>query len=187
MQMGKEYAEAPPCSMEDLYNDSENTTPVIFVLKQGADPSMNVIAFAENNYKNKIDFLSLGQGQGKNAEALIERGMSEGRFVLLQNCHLYKSWMPKLEQIVLDFTESQQEIHEDFRLSLTSMPVEYFPVSVLQNGLKLTTEPPKGLKANLKLSYHEMTEETFSIKEKEIEWRQLLYGLCFFHAVLQER
>ena len=67
------------------------------------------------------------------------------------------------------------------------MPVPYFPVSVLQNGLKLTTEPPKGLKANLKLSYHEMTEESFSIKEKEAEWRKLLFGLCFFHAVVQER
>ena len=70
--------------MEDLYQDSESTTPVIFVLKQGADPSMNVIAFAEQIYpKEKIDFLSLGQGQDKKAEAYIEKGMQEGRFVLL--------------------------------------------------------------------------------------------------------
>jgi len=33
------------------------------------------------------------------------------------------------------------------------MPVDYFPASILQNGLKMTTEPPAGLKANLKRTF----------------------------------
>jgi len=55
------------------------------------------------------------------------------------------------------------------------MPVNYFPVSVLQNGLKLTTEPPKGIKANLKRSYNELTEEDF--KHEKSDWNRLLFGL----------
>lgn len=61
--------------------------------------------------------------------------------------------MVALEQIVATFSEEKDEIDENFRLFLTSMPAKYFPVSILQNGLKLTTEPPWGLKANIKRSY----------------------------------
>ena len=43
------------------------------------------------------------------------------------------------------------------------MPVDYFPQSILQSGLKMTTEPPRGIKANLQRSYQNIiTPETYS-------------------------
>ena len=66
--------------------------------------------------------------------------------------------MPSLEQIVINFSAEENDIHEEFRLILTSMPADYFPVTVLQNGVKLTTEPPRGLKANMKRSYQEISD-----------------------------
>lgn len=65
------------------------------------------------------------------ATQLIEEGKKEGRWILLQNCHLSKSWMPDLEVLVADIQANHQDIHENFRLFMTSMPKDYFPVSIL--------------------------------------------------------
>jgi dynein heavy chain len=81
-----------------------------------------------------------------------------------------------------------QPAHPDFRLWLTSMPSPAFPVSVLQNGLKLTNEPPKGVKANLARSYNQIGAEVLdSCPSKPIAWRRLLFSLSMFHAVVQVR
>ena len=184
-KLGAYYSESPPSTMEGLYADSDKVTPVIFVLSQGADPTNQLIKFAESkDYIDKFKYISLGQGQDKVASKLIEEGKKDGFWILLQNCHLFKSWMLELENIVNGFAEDSG-INPDFRLFLTSMPVNYFPVSVLQNGLKLTTEPPKGIKANMKRSYNELTEKDFA--HDKPEWNRLLFGLCFFHAIVQER
>jgi dynein heavy chain len=95
--------------------------------------------------------------------------------------------MPELEKIVLRFSEEKDEIHEDFRLFLTSMPADYFPVAVLQNSVKLTTEPPRGMRANLKRSYGNLSQEYLEDCLKPEIWRKLLFALAFFHAIVQER
>ena len=67
------------------------------------------------------------------------------------------------------------------------MPTADFPASVLQSSLKLTQEPPKGLKANLTRSYADMEAEAFEACTKPAPYKKLLFGLAFFNAVIQER
>jgi dynein heavy chain len=116
----------------------------------------------------------------------MEAASKTGDWVMLQNCHLAKSWMDDLEKRTLDLTE-RQDINKDFRLFLTSMPAPYFPVSTLQNGVKMTTEPPRGIKANLKRSYTDLSQKTLDDCKKPDIWRKLIFGLSFFHAIVQER
>jgi hypothetical protein len=42
------------------------------------------------------------------------------------------------------------------------MPADYFPVPVLQNGQKLTTEPPRGIRANLLRSFGQLDLARFA-------------------------
>src|SRR5436190_904520 len=84
---------------------------MIFILSQGADPSNQLIKFAKDKgFDQSFIPLSLGQGQGKKAEVLVQKGFKEGLWILLQNCHLAKSWMPMLEKIVENLASNFEEV-----------------------------------------------------------------------------
>lgn len=99
-EVGPFYIESPPFDLEGCLDDSTNMAPIIFVLSPGADPIANLKKLAvDRGMDKKFESISLGQGQDVIAEKLIEEGSRAGNWVCLQNCHLFTSWMPKLEVI----------------------------------------------------------------------------------------
>ncbi len=94
--------------------------------------------------------------------------------------------MPHLERAVLKLPDNE-EMNPNFRLFLTSTPIPFFPISVLQNGVKLTTEPPRGIKANLKRNFAEITDQWLDDCKKQKEYRKMVFAVAFFHAIVQER
>eukprot|EP01038_Epipyxis_sp_PR26KG_P006339 gene6339-8727_t len=193
-KLGPKFAESPNASMEEIYRDLDNKTPCIFVLSTGADPTGMLLRFArKSGYGDRLNIVSLGQGQGPYAKQLIDNGTKTGDWVVLQNCMLAKSWMPELDRIIFELQEKANKedgggIHPDFRLYLTSAPATYFPVSILQNGVKMTNEPPKGFRANLLRSFGNLIkEDDYEGVTKSFQWKKLLTGLVFFHANIQER
>lgn len=183
--LGQRFIEPQTSDLSLVFKDSSPTTPLIFVLSVGTDPAADLYKFAEEmRFSKKLNAISLGQGQGPRAEALMRSAMERGKWVFFQNCHLAPSFMPALERLVENI--DPDKVHRDFRLWLTSMPSPKFPVSILQNGSKMTVEPPRGIKANLLRSFTGFSDEFYASCKRE-EFKFLLFSLCLFHGVTLER
>ena len=185
--LGRKYVEPPVLDLNECYGDSTPFAPLIFVLSPGVDPTANLAQLAAQKVgADRLHSVALGQGQAPVATKLIAEACVEGNWVFLANCHLMLSWLPELQKIIERFEDEQP--HENFRLWLSSNPTPHFPLAILQRGLKMTTEPPKGLRANLSRLYQTcVTQASFDECRSQKKYGKLLFALTYFHAVMLER
>jgi hypothetical protein len=159
--MGAEYLETPPLDISGVYADSSASTPALFILAPGGDPSDALQRFARaRGMSSRLTMLSLGRGFGATASDAVRRAMRVGDWVFLQNCHLAPSWMPNLEQLVASLhaavASRDPSLNLSFRLWLSATPDSCVPVSVMQTALKVSVEPPHGVRATLLGSFLSM-------------------------------
>ena len=186
--IGKTFIEPPPFDLESTFDISTPSSPLVFILSSGADPYQDLLKFADQmGETERLLSISLGMGQGPIAERYIKQATEHGGWVVLQNCHLCISWLPKLEKICEELADKPEDIHPSFRLWLTSMPTPKFPVTILQRAVKMTNEPPKGLRANLLRSYLGFTDEFLNLSSKPDAFKVMLFGLCMYHALILDR
>jgi len=155
--MSDKYVQPPVINFMKIFEQSSAFTPVLFILTPGADPSSDVFALGEKLGFGgpKLKFIALGQGQGKAAGQMLETGAARGQWVMLLNCHLLASWLRTLEKLI----EQNVKPHVDFRLWLTTDPTDAFPLSILQRCFKVVTEPPNGLKLNIRSTFSKLTDD----------------------------
>ena len=187
-ELGARYAEAVPFNLAASFEDAGPATPVFFLLSPGVDPLVSVRALGKGLDKNEANgqffSVSLGQGQEPVAEKALDQMYVEGGWVMLANIELVAGWLPKLEK---KLEALEDGAHPDFRVFLSAMPQKVVPVPILQKSIKLTNEPPSGLKANLKRAYLNFNETIWENSSKQAEFKAIVFSLCFFHSVVCER
>ncbi|XP_028025407.1 dynein heavy chain 10, axonemal [Bombyx mandarina] len=182
--MGEEYITPPVISLDMIVEQTTPFTPVVFILSPGSDPTADLMKLADRCGfgGGKFKYLSLGQGQEGAALSLLEGAISHGQWLILQNCHLLVSFLRELEKQL----ELMTKPHPEYRLWLTTDPTPTFPIGILQRSLKVVTEPPNGLKLNLRNTYFKMRARALE-ECPHPQFKKLVYVLAFFHAVVQER
>jgi dynein heavy chain len=167
--------------------DSTPQTPIYFILSPGADvvADLDKIAAEQDppfvNGENYFN-VSMGQGQDVIAMSYLESAHRNGSWVILNNIHLMPKWLLELEKKLDSFGDHS---HDNFRLFLSSDPAKNIPIGILNRCIKLTNEPPGGLKANLVRAFCFFSKESF--EELDSKTKSILFGLCHFHAVMMER
>eukprot|EP00968_Pinguiococcus_pyrenoidosus_P000337 scaffold23_cov268-Pinguiococcus_pyrenoidosus.AAC.7 len=191
--MGNDYIFQPPFDMDAAYAETSNQTPTFFVLFPGVDPTPLVenlgatmgISLDNGNFVN----ISMGQGQEKLAESVVEKFAESGGWVMLQNTHLMQSWVPKLERLL---EVVQENAHADFRCFISAEPppmasMKNMPESLLQSCIKVANEAPADIKSNLTRAWAQFSEERVETCTKPTEFKACLFSLCWFHSIVLGR
>ncbi|XP_049855418.1 dynein beta chain, ciliary-like [Schistocerca gregaria] len=192
-KLGSKYIESWTIEFSKSYEEMSSSTPVFFILSPGVDPLKDVekvgrklgFTFDKHNFHN----VSLGQGQEVVAEEAMDIAAREGHWVILQNIHLVKNWLPYLEKKMEHCAEIA---HPNFRLFMSAEPspdpaFHIIPQGILESSIKITNEPPTGMLANLHKALDNFSQETLEMSTKEAEFKAILFSLCYFHAVIAER
>ena len=182
------FIHPPNFSLESVFADSNKNTPIVFVLSPGVDPYTQLEAFSKAKGVELIP-VSLGQGQAKKAKEKVNEGAKNGSWLYLANCHLSLSFLKDLEKMLEAFEMNKNDVDNNFRLWLSTNPHPKFPISILQRCVKITTEPPKGVKANMLRLYSNMPKDlgpTVSAANR-VGYRRILFSLCWYHSLIIER
>ncbi|CAH2050780.1 unnamed protein product, partial [Iphiclides podalirius] len=192
-RMGTKYVENRTVEFSKSFEETSPTTPIFFILSPGVNPLKDVEALGKvmgfsvdrNNFHN----VSLGQGQEVVAEQAMDEALQKGHWVVLQNIHLVKKWLPSLEKKMESFASG---CHDDFRLFMSAEPAatpaaHIIPQGILESSIKITNEPPTGMQANIHKALDNFNQETLEMCGKEAEFKAILFALCYFHAVVAER
>jgi len=184
--LGKRYLVLKPLDIELTWEESTNITPLVFLLSPGSNPNAAIELLAKRR-KIRVESISMGQGQEIKAAQMMDGAVVTGSWVLLQNTHLGLGYMRTLEEyIVGKNSDPLNPIDPAFRLWITSEPHPSFPIGLLQIAIKMTDEPPSGIKAGLRKSYAWIDTDWLEAVNRE-EWRPMIFALCFMHTIVQER
>lgn len=183
--LGAKYVKAVADTIPEIYEETRNNIPVLYLLSPGADPTNSIDEFAKKKKKYPCEQVSMGEEQEKLAKSKINIGFDRGTWVILQNCHLGLEFMGEIEEIL---NPKERPVHEEFRLFITCEPHSSFPLSLLQSAIKVTTEPPKGIQAGLNRTFNTEINPDFLEKVEPFDkWRAMVFTVCFLHSIVQER
>ncbi|XP_075954128.1 dynein axonemal heavy chain 8-like [Anarhichas minor] len=179
--LGERFAEPVILSLHSTWEESDPRTPLICFLSMGSDPTDQIEALAKK-LNLECRAISMGQGQEVHARKLLQTSITEGGWVLLQNCHLGLEFMDEL----LETISTAETMHDTVRVWITTEPHDRFSITLLQSSIKFTNDPPQGVRSGLKRTFAGISQNQLEVSNLTM-WKPLLYSVAFLHTAVQER
>eukprot|EP01015_Nassula_variabilis_P036963 TRINITY_DN967_c0_g2_i6.p1 TRINITY_DN967_c0_g2~~TRINITY_DN967_c0_g2_i6.p1 ORF type:complete len:1103 (-),score=250.87 TRINITY_DN967_c0_g2_i6:90-3398(-) len=180
--LGNNILDVPPVDMKVVVEkESSSKAPILLSSAPGNDPSFKVEQLVRETNK-KITSVAIGSAEGYDlADKAIIAAAKSGSWVLLKNVHLAPQWLSEVEKKIY-----RLQLHENFRLFLTTEFNPKIPRTLLRQSYKCVFEPPDGIKASLIRTFKTVLSPARSDKAPT-ERTRLHFLLAWVHAVIQER
>lgn len=196
-------------NFSDVAAECAATNPILCLLAEGVDPTSSIEA-AARAAKAQLLIVSMGSGQEHRARSSLAQaaamglgesqpllaaagaGASSGtsgggavHWLVLQNVHLNIAFCLELAETLRDL-RSKGRAPPGFRLWLTSAADPKLPVALLQQCLRLSDEPPRGVRAGLHRALSAISQDQLDGLGNK-EWRSVMFASGLIHTALIER
>lgn len=98
-EIGEQFLIPPSFDIHRSFDESNISTPLIFLLAPGIDPIDYILEYTiRRGYLQSLQIISLGDYQGKYIDDAIAKAREQGSWVCIQNCHLNTDWLSNVEK-----------------------------------------------------------------------------------------
>ncbi|KAH3679918.1 hypothetical protein WICMUC_000661, partial [Wickerhamomyces mucosus] len=166
-------------NLEDIIKSTSPNSAIILGSSSSFDPTFKVRNLAKLKVEH-LDIISLGSEEAlKIASRELESRSRMGGWLVIQNVQTSLHWLESLEKLL-----TTTNLHESFRLFLTCEISPLIPTTLLKSSNLLVFENVPGIKTIIREYFFKNSK---SSNDELIEKRHIIFLLCWFHSVLQER
>jgi dynein heavy chain len=91
--LGDEFTQPVTDQIAEIFEETMNNKPVLYLLSAGADPTNNIDEFAKKKKQYPTNKVSMGEEQEIPALNMLKLGQLTGKWLVLNNCHLSLEFM----------------------------------------------------------------------------------------------
>ncbi|XP_018096048.2 dynein heavy chain 5, axonemal [Xenopus laevis] len=179
--LGKMYTAELVVDLQMTLVQMSHCQPGLLIYDMDSNLPRTLLLDLAKRMNQTITIFPISQDAEK-AEEIINNGMSEGHWVLLENVQNSVKLMASIEGIL----KSKKNPDKHFRLWISVQARQDLPVRLLHYTVKTVVSAPVNMKGGLIHSWQFIGQETLSASRRP-EWPALLHNLCFFHCAARLR
>ncbi|XP_041109797.1 dynein heavy chain 8, axonemal-like [Polyodon spathula] len=183
--LGKRYTAEIPFDLQYCFQQSKAQSPILLQFSTEGDATRRLVLELAHRRSCRTQVLSVsncGVTEGRRIKRLIEQGMAEGNWVLLENIHNSAHLMTSLEGIL----NVNKNPDRNFRLWVSAPASFNLPVRLLHISHRIIIDQPKNMKDGMLRCLQGVDSEALKTSSRP-EWPAVVHNLCFLHSAVRLR